>query len=159
MYDRDDLLLYWVWLNELRGIPLSSKRKLLKIFGDPKAIYDAEVSTVIELLARKASTRYGSSSVAERAEGSELFTAWPKGDLKEAETIMEHHLHHEISTLCAHDSCYRRIFDADSKAPLVVYYRGELAPADTKLIGIVGSRSCTSYGRMVATAATEEAVG
>lgn len=158
MHDEDDRLLYWIWLNELRGIPLSSKRKLLQIFGEPKAIYDADISAVIDLLARKASTHYGSSSVAERTRGSELFTAWSKRDLREAETIMENHMNNGISTLCAADARYRHIFAADNKAPLLLYYRGKLASADSDVIGIIGTRSCTPYGRMVATAATEEAV-
>ena len=129
---------YWVWRNDLRGISTAVKRTLLKELGDPKEIFHASLSTVADVLAR---------SGARRDAGHALPTVWSQRNLRYAEGVLTKHEKQDIKTLCANDWRYTAIFQRDAQAPLVLYYRGNLAEPDVPVIGIIGSRSCTSYGR------------
>ena len=174
---RDHLAVYWVWLNELRGLPLAAKRKLLQILGDPDKIFHATFNTVIGMLSNTYRPPCQSSRVAERASIAErtsdteqtsdtergmvekLEAVWSGRNLKCAESIMKNNSDHGIRILCADDPQYRDIFMADPQAPLVLYYRGKLAPRGVPVVGVIGSRACTSYGRMVTRVVVEELVG
>jgi len=57
-----------------------------------------------------------------------------------------------------HDEHYRHIYAADKKTPLILYYRGRLSDPDIPVVGVIGSRSCTSYGCLVTKAAVSELV-
>ena len=41
---------YWVWLHELRGIPLGIIRILIQALGNPKAVFHASFSDITTIL-------------------------------------------------------------------------------------------------------------
>src|SRR2546421_3727754 len=45
---------------------------------------------------------------------------------------------------------YTTLFRSTPLPPHLLYVKGTLAPGDERAVAIVGSRSCTSYGRRVA---------
>lgn len=171
-----DLSVYWVWLNELQGIPLSAKRKLLGAIGGPMDIFRANLDDLVGVLSAGSrlagddatvSERFGNaerSNAAKRSSAAEcdrvrkLAAVWSGRDLKNAESVLTHHGGHAIDFVCADDPQYHDIFDADIQAPLVLYYRGHLAPRGVPVVGVIGSRSCSSYGRMVTRVAVGEMV-
>ncbi|PKL26936.1 MAG: hypothetical protein CVV46_14180 [Spirochaetae bacterium HGW-Spirochaetae-2] len=151
---------YWVWLHELQGLSPISKRKLLKALGNPRDIFQASLQTIVSIVSKEGLSTEGASLVAERKSiGVKLGPVWSSRDLRIAEAILTANGKGAIGTLCAHDVRYRHIFESDSQSPLVLYYRGTLAPPEVPVLGIIGSRACTAYGRMVTVAAVTEAVG
>lgn len=150
-----DITLYWVWLSELSGLSLKKKRTLLASLGDPEQIFRASAATVDEALHGTGSC----SSAAEGAKGFSLASSWKERNLSIAETILANNEKACIKTLDGASPCYRDIFSTDEKAPLVLYYRGRLSDSSIPVVGVVGSRACTSYGRLVTKAAVSDLVG
>lgn len=147
--------IYWVWLHELRGIPLRIKRILLQALGSPKAVFHASFSDITTILQEHQNTlRY----VSETTHRERFSALWSQRNLKKAQHILTNHEEHDIKTLCGDNWRYRDRFEQDRQAPLVLYYRGNLLPPDVPVVGVIGSRSCTSYGRKVTKAAVKEAV-
>jgi DNA processing protein len=98
------------------------------------------------------------SSAAECDRVRKLAAVWSGRNLGKAESVLTNHGGHAIDFVCAVDPQYRDIFEADIQAPLVLYYRGHLAPRGVPVVGVIGSRSCSSYGRMVTRVAVGEMV-
>ena len=150
-----DNAVYWVWLNELRGLPLQAKRKLLQTLGSPKELYQSSLECVTQVLSN--SSRYA-STVAEGPKERAYVSAWAERNLEYAESVLRNNENHGIHLLCPLDEHYRRIYANDQKNPLLLYYRGTLSHPDIPIVGVIGSRSCTSYGKMVTGAAVSELV-
>ncbi|SMP61555.1 DNA processing protein [Sphaerochaeta associata] len=150
-----DTTLYWIWLSELAGLSLKKKRTLLAALGNPEQIFRASATTVDDVLHGSGS----SSSVAEGAKGFSLESSWKARNLEIAETILANNEKSSIMVLDATSPYYRHIYEADEKAPLVLYYRGRLCDPSIPVVGVVGSRACTSYGRLVTKAAVSDLVG
>jgi DNA processing protein len=141
-----DDTLYWIWLSELAGFSLRKKRKLLASLGGPEQIFRASATTVDEVL-------HGTGSCSSAAEGVakeiSLASSWKGRNLAIAQAILSNNEKAAIKVLDPTSPYYRHIYEADEKAPLVLYYRGRLADPSIPVVGVVGSRSCTSYGRLV----------
>jgi DNA processing protein len=150
-----DDTLYWIWLSELAGFSLRKKRKLLASLGGPEQIFRASATTVDEVL-------HGTGSCSSAAEGAKeisLASSWKGRNLAIAQAILSNNEKAAIKVLDPTSPYYRHIYEADEKAPLVLYYRGRLADPSIPVVGVVGSRSCTSYGRLVTKAAVSDLVG
>ena len=66
--------------------------------------------------------------------------------LKRAAEEYDYNTEHGIQTLCLGDNAYpQRLKDCDD-APLVLYYKGNANLNDRRVVNIVGTRHCTSYG-------------
>lgn len=57
---------------------------------------------------------------------------------------------HQTKLLPISDANYPEDLKHIPNPPPLLFYRGEITEADTTAVGIVGSRSCTSYGRRMA---------
>lgn len=57
---------------------------------------------------------------------------------------------HGVGLLALGDPGYPAALATIGNAPPLLYYRGKLTDADTRAVGIVGSRQCTAYGRRMA---------
>ncbi len=66
--------------------------------------------------------------------------------LKRAEVEMQFTREKGISVLCLNDSDYPQRLKECDDAPLVLYYKGNAALNQAKVINIVGTRRCTQYG-------------
>lgn len=130
---------YWIWLNELRGLTLKSKRTLLSAFKAPKEIYQADLTTIARALEKTAKPK----------EKEQLSTLWNSKNLKEAETILSNNEKHNIKILNAENTHYHHLYVNDQRTPLLVYYKGNLAPAGSPITAVIGSRRSTNYGHKV----------
>ncbi|MGB4407247.1 MAG: DNA-processing protein DprA [Sphaerochaeta sp.] len=145
---------YWVWLNELRGLPNKTKRKLLTTFETPEAVFQASLTSIQHVLSKKSPyPSHADFAVAETPKEMAFASVWTKRTLSEAETILNNNEHKGIHVLRASDEHYRPIFTTDQQTPLVLYYRGTIAPPSVPIVGVIGSRSCTPYGQLVTKAA------
>ena len=143
-------------LNELRGLPLKAKRKLLEILGSPREIFHSSLDIITYILATGSPH---ATSVAEGSKEPAYASVWTARSLEVAESILTNHNKHNIHLLSPHDEHYRHMYAADKKTPLVLYYRGRLSDPDIPVVGVIGSRSCTSYGQLVTKAAVKDLVG
>ena len=139
-------VLYWIWLHELIGLPLKAKRMLLQCFTSPQAIYHASFETIWQTL-------YPATVAAQHPKYAPLSTLWENRTLVPAQQILSNNEKHSIKVLCATSPYYQHLFASDHKLPLVLYYRGHLADPSQPVVGVIGSRSSTSYGHLVTKAA------
>ena len=134
---------YWIWLNELRGLTLKSKRKLVSAFATPKEIYQADLSTITQILLETSKPK----------EKEQLPSLWNGRNLQEAETILKNNEKYNINVLTSEDAHYQSLYATDQKTPLLVYYKGIMAPIGSPVTAVIGSRRSTNYGHKVTKAA------
>lgn len=127
---------YWLWLSEINGVGPVTMRKLIKSFGTPQAVYEADKSEL-----EAAGLRQG--IVTEILTQRSLDIA-----LREEEKMYEF----RVNLLPFTDSLYPEKLNAIPSLPALLYYRGELERS-VPSVGIVGSRRCTEYGKRVASEA------
>lgn len=99
-----DYSIYWVWLNELRGLSLKAKRKLLQNLGNPKEIYQTSMECVTEVLPNSSRNV---SAVAERPKELPYVSALEKENLEYTVSVLRNNKKQTIHILCANDLHYR----------------------------------------------------
>lgn len=146
--------MYYIWLALFAGISLRIQHALLQQYGDPRSIYitaNRELQLYLKHLHSK-------SIIMNR-------------DLKTAESICEVHERYAIKTLLYTDILYRKSqqftllktvdsFAAESAGvprnrstqlqPIVLFYRGKLQSSTVPVVGLIGSRKSTPYGKEAA---------
>jgi DNA processing protein len=132
-------LLFWIWLNNVKGIGPVTAKMLLSIFRDPEDIYKAHRNEF-----------EGIKGIGD----SKVDSIMNSRDLETAKSILKACNRQGISILVYKDSLYPNVVKKMPKTPLVLYYRGEIVN-DSIGVGIVGSRRCTEYGKRVAVEAAE----
>ena len=75
----------------------------------------------------------------------ENFKDWSE-PLKRAEVEMEFCRSHDIRVLCLGESDYPKRLEECADAPLVLYYKGNANLNQSRVINIIGTRHCTTYG-------------
>ena len=66
--------------------------------------------------------------------------------LKRAEVELEFCRSHDIRVLCLGESDYPKRLEECADAPLVLYYKGNANLNQSRVINIIGTRHCTTYG-------------
>ncbi len=130
------MLIYYIWLHELKGVGLKAKKGLLKYFGTPKAIYEADYLDFPPDIYLKPKEK-------------QLLTE--NRNLHNAECIMEKNIVYGINVTVFNDKKYKLSAGLTTNAPLVLYYKGKMYDTDEfeKYITFVGTRQATQYGKMV----------
>ena len=121
-------------LNALPKVGPIRLRRLLAQFGSPDTI-----------LKQSASSLQSVSGVG--PEVASIITDWRKLTDTDAELALCEK--HQITVLTPDSPLWPRQLAESPDAPLLLYVKGEITPADQHAIGIVGSRKCTHYGRSV----------
>ncbi len=125
------MLLYWLWLAELKNISLPQKHRLLAQAGDPESLYHTQPEG------------WDIPEKAKEALADKTLTA--------AETILAHCRKAAIGILPVADSAYPARLRNTPDAPLLLYYKGRLPDWDSApFVGVVGTRKATLYGLQVA---------
>lgn len=124
------MLIHWIWLATRQGLNDRDKAALVEHFHDPEDIYFADP----EILTRSGLNQDGVAALRDK-------------DLGTAETILRKCADKQIHLLTYRDAAYPSKLKNIADPPLVLYYKGRLPDFDgTPLIGVVGTRSATSYG-------------
>lgn len=128
-------LKYWLWLSTRRGLGTLTAVRVLERFGTPEAAYfadDGAYDTVEGL------SRQGKDSLADK-------------DLGEADRILAECDRLGCRLLTLQDAAYPQCLRSIADPPLLLYLKGELPRVDEELvIGMVGARKATPYGRKTA---------
>ncbi len=131
--------LYWLWMRLIPGIGPVAQRRLVQHFESPVRIYEADwielekVSGIGPTLARK---------------------VLDSRELSKAERQLETMEKKGIHLLTIMDEGYSERLKEDPLAPSLLFYRGNLKP-NMSGIGIVGSRKCSEYGKLVTVEAAQ----
>jgi DNA processing protein len=148
------VVIYYIWLALYAGMSLRIQHALLQQYGDPRSIYNTanrELQLYLQHIHSKSITI--------------------NRDLKIAESTLEAHERFSIKTLLHTDTLYRKSpqsallkiidsFAAESAVvplkrstqtqPIVLFYRGRLQPSTVPVVGLIGSRKSTPYGKEAA---------
>lgn len=126
---------YWYWLANIPGIGPAKAHQILEVFEEPMAAYKASERALREV---GKLTKTDIASITESTKNPNIYREYLKlksGNIKFAACI---------------DSIYpaklKNIYDA----PVCLYYKGRLPDNENPSVAIVGSRSCSEYGRSMA---------
>lgn len=123
--------LYWIWLSLRQGITKRQAATLIKYYGDPAAIFDADRQSLLQ---------------AGVPEDGLLQTLLDK-DLTAARQTLDTCRRQGWQILPIQAAAYPRKLRQVADAPLVLYLWGRLPDVDAGLsIGVVGTRDAGQYG-------------
>lgn len=125
--------LYWIWLNELKGIGPITSKKLLNRFISPKRIYNALGSEIREV----------------EGIGDKLTESIIKSkDLDSCKKILENCEKQNIGVVTYKEKQFPSNISKCSNTPILLYFKGDLLE-NISGVAIVGSRRCSDYGKQV----------
>lgn len=133
---------YLLALHSVNGLGPIRLKALLDYFGDPQAVWEAKAKELIELGIPK-----NTAALLEETR-SKL----------DPQQYLEQITKSGIKYLTFFDKEYPSLLKEIYDPPLVLYYRGEIMPQDSKAVAIVGTRKMTGYGRLVTEKLTGELV-
>ena len=117
------------------GIGTSLTRALVERFGSARNALKASVAELAQV-------PYISTALAEK-----LSVAWQNADVDQELALMRQH---GVNLLLAGSAGYPAALAPITGAPAMLFVAGQILPQDDRAIAVVGSRSCSSYGRRVA---------
>lgn len=129
------MLLYWIWLATRPNMHEREKLAVLERFGRAEDVYFAseDAYSAVDNLSQAA------------------FADLRDKSLKDAEKILADCTKRKINILTWQDAAYPSRLKNISDPPLILYYKGRLPAFDDEpMIGIVGTRKASAYGRTVA---------
>lgn len=128
------MLLYWIWLAELKNLSILQKNSLLERFGSAEALYRAKDTQLQEMEISRPVRR-----------------ALQDKDLNPAQKILDSCADKDIGLLPVNDPQYPAKLRNIPDAPILLYYKGKLPDWEARpFAGIVGTRKATAYGLQVA---------
>lgn len=129
------MLIYWIWIAELKGLTCAQKHQLLRHFRDPEELYHSDIDAF--------------SKVDGMTE--QMQEALEEKSLTQAQRILSECTDKGIGILTWSDHAYPAKLRNTYEAPIVLYYKGKLPDWEkTPMIGIVGTRKATAYGMRAA---------
>lgn len=126
-------LLYYIWLNKIRGIGSILANNLIEYFRDIREVYHADMSELLEV-----------NGIGEKL-AQIIFN---NKDLDASKRIIETCNNSNIKIISKNSLNYPKQLKEQPKAPLLLYVRGNLKEFKGA-IAIVGSRRYNEYGKNV----------
>ena len=124
---------YLLALHSIDGLGPIRLKAILDYFKDPKLAWEAGISEL---------TRIGIPKNA-----VELLTETRKK--LDPEKYVEEIRSAGIKWITVFDDDYPKLLKQIYDPPIVLYYKGEILPADEKAVAVVGTRKITGYGKVV----------
>lgn len=128
---------YAFWLANIPGVGNHTIRQLLKYCGTSRGVYGMSGRELLKIYG------IGEGTAARVCESKK-----PRDVEKEWERLQKRGISFVSTEQDDYPNRLREIYDP----PYALYYIGALPEEDTKTVGIVGARSCSSYGKNVALA-------
>lgn len=120
-------MIYWVWLNSLRGIGPVTERALLEKYKCPEEVYRAKLEDLI---------------CCDGVSEQRAHIIYENKSLEEANKILRDAERFGISIVNINDASFPNRLRNAKDLPVLLYYKGTLFEPD-KTVGIVGPRRCT----------------
>jgi DNA processing protein len=130
--------IYDIWLTTVEGLGPSSQFQLLNFFGSSRAVFEQDKSSIEEALL-----------MIKHVDKTFMKNLMQK-NLKAASSILTLCNKSNINIVDLNNISYPSSLLDLCDPPLVLYYIGELLPADSPSIAVVGARKATAYGRWAA---------
>ncbi len=129
----DDELIFRLWIDRIDGIGLKTKKKLIHFFGNTRNIYYAEYSELLNVVNKDKACLINKDKQLDMAKS--LAAEYEKRNIKV--TYPGHGLY---------PSKLKHIFDC----PEILYIRGNAELLNETLVGVVGARNPSIYGKEIA---------
>ena len=125
--------LYWIWFSQRVGVAKKGFVEILKHFGDPQNIYNAEAFELYSL---------------KDGRNGRLIESLLNKELDEAYEIEKYCAKRGINILKYGEPDYPKLLTGLSNPPVILYAKGMIKNLDQKVsISVVGMRKLTEYGR------------
>lgn len=134
--------LYYIWLNEARGLPKGLLLDLVEALGSAEAVFRADKKDLPE----------------DYLLYSKFMKYFIDKDLTRAGNILEKSQKLGIKILTANNPLYLPKEKRNNKTPLLLYFKGALPDWAAGKTAIVGSRKTSAYGEAVAKRASQACV-
>lgn len=121
--------LYWIWLTLLPRLGVMGRRKLLREFGAPAALWEADAEAL---------TRAGIAPAPR--------SALLRKDLGPARAVLERCESAGVRVLCLAEPAYPSRLRLQEDAPTLLYCKGSLPAKERPVIGLVGARASDDAG-------------
>ena len=126
---------FWMWLSYVPEMWYEKAKKWMKIFGSPEEIYKANEESL--------------SKTGIFSEKDIYNIVYSKTHIN-IEEKWNYMIGHGIKFVTIDDDGYIDKLRMYEDKPLWLYYKGTLPKEDEKLVGMVGARNCSGYGRSMA---------
>ena len=121
---------YWLALNQVEGIGPKAFVQLIKKFGSAKAVWQAKEQELERVIEKRGIE--GIRGARRKIDPEKLLAILEKKQIKVLTLLSQNYPKNLL-----------KIYDP----PPVIYYKGEILPADDQALAVVGSRRMTAYGR------------
>ncbi len=126
---------FWIGLSSIPGVGRVTFRKLLDCFGTAERVLAASKEELIQR-----------GGISEKVAQEITTFSWRDPAMREVDVASRT----DVSLLTSDDPDYPTALKAAADAPLVLYVRGFMLPADEAAVAMVGTRTPTHYGIRVA---------
>lgn len=123
---------YWIWFSLIEKLEYIQKRKLLKIYKTPEAIYNLEEKELLKI------ENIGKATIKSIM------------DSKKQELLQKHIDYmkkNEIDIINVEDEDYPNSLKEIYDFPVSLYVKGNSSILSEKSLAIIGCRECTDYGK------------
>lgn len=127
----EDEIVYWIWLSKLKGLGPKRQRQLLKVFQNPKEIFDADIDRLMSVSGMN--SKMVSNIKAQQS-------------LQRAEEILKKCKMTGINMMTVNHEIYPKLGRKVEDMPILLYYKGN-AVKDLEGNAIVGARRCSKNGK------------
>lgn len=134
---------YWYWLAKVEEVGVSTRTKLLEIFGSAQEIFCAKESEL------------NNAGISKKALRALLHPRYREGVFEEFHKLQEKHIYFVTKS----EEVFPKRLKTIPDAPDFLFYRGKLPLEEKPSVAIVGARECSSYGRGIAQMLAEELAG
>ncbi len=125
---------HWVWICLMRKLSPSNQKRLIDYFGSPRILWDLNLREIMDIPFIKPVI---------------IDQLLDPSIREEAEKIVERMIQNNIRLLTIYDDGYPMYLKEIPDAPVVLFVKGSLIPEEI-IIGVVGSRHATRYGKDLA---------
>lgn len=126
---------YWIWFSKINKIGAKAQNKLLEKYKNPKVIWSLSKKELLK-----------DNDLNEK----QIDIILEPENRKNLEEYLKQIKINQIKMITIQDKCYpeklRNIYDS----PVVLFVKGNEKILNKKSIAIIGSRSCTEYGKKIA---------
>ena len=130
-----DKRLYWIWLSKIKGLGPIKSRELLERFENAQGIWQANKEELNKV------PKIGPVLSSQIINSKQKFS--PQQEVKKLKKS-------QVKLVTLKDKCYPKLLKEIYAAPPVLYYRGSLVQCEVPCLAVVGTRSCSEYGKRTA---------